>query len=185
MCLRIEKLIDMEIRVQPITSDRYSVLSNLVQLYLYDISELDQRELGKDGCYSFRDINFYLQANNGWAFQLLRRGIIVGFALVALRRSWIHEDTVYSIDDLFVLRNYRKQGIGRIAAFRLFSTFPGTWEVSEMEENKPAHVFWRQVVDEFTKGRFLDTTVLVDGRWNRPTQRFVVSEDNCQRSTRS
>lgn len=168
----------MHVLIKRIGGEHKHIIENLVQLYLYDISDLDNRDLGSDGRYRFKDIEPYLRGSDAWAYLIYDgdSNHILGFALVSRKNSLLFGDIVYSIDDFFVLRKYRKQGVGKQAAFLLFQSFPGPWEVSEMQENEAAHRFWVRVIGEFTGGNFMDTTVLVDNRWRRPTQRFALDE---------
>lgn len=59
-----------------------------------------------------------------------------------------------SITEFFVLRKYRKQGVGKQVAFEVFNRLPARWEVRVMQANVPAQVFWRKVMIEYTKGEF-------------------------------
>lgn len=96
-------------------------------------------------------------------------GKIAGFVLV--RRSYNEElnDYSYSIAEFFVMKRYRGSGIGKKVALYIFNLFPGLWEVAQMETNKPAQVFWRKVINDFTQGTFEE--VRKEG-WNGPVQRF-------------
>ena len=78
-----------------------------------------------------------------------------------------------SIADFFVLRRYRRQGVGRTAAMLLFDRFPGAWEVSSGADNVPGHVFWRGVVDHYTGGHYAETWIQTPN-WRGPVESFVV-----------
>ena len=54
----------------------------------------------------------------------------------------------------FVMRGYRREGVGRTAATILFDRHPGPWEVRVIEENLPAEAFWRSVIERYTSGAF-------------------------------
>src|SRR4051794_26425212 len=76
-----------------------------------------------------------------------------------------HSDVTHSIGEFFVLRNYRRKGIGKFVANRIFNMFPGKWRVSQMEDNQPSKEFWRKVISEYTKRDYLETTYI-----SRPVQ---------------
>ena len=64
--------------------------------------------------------------------------------------------------EFFVLRRFRRHGVGRAAAFAAFDHFGGPWEVRQREENPNATAFWRRTIDEYTRGDYEET------RWVRP-----------------
>ena len=73
------------------------------------------------------------------SFVALISGHYAGFALVdasvkvGKSGSWI--------DQFFILKKYRRQGIGRALAFDIFSKIGGQWEVGQMTENVAAQAF--------------------------------------------
>ena len=64
--------------------------------------------------------------------------------------------------EFFVLRRFRRRGVGRAAAFPAFDRFAGPWEVRQREDNPNATAFWRRTIDDYTRGDFEET------RWPRP-----------------
>jgi len=63
-------------------------------------------------------------------------------------------DDAREISEFFVLRKYRRRGVGRRAAVKVLEAFPGRWEVAEMEWNVEAQAFWRSVIGDYTRGTF-------------------------------
>jgi predicted acetyltransferase len=59
--------------------------------------------------------------------------------------------------EFFVLRKYRRSGLGRQLASGLFERFAGTWEVRELPSNTAAQTFWRRIIDDYTHGAFTET----------------------------
>ena len=52
------------------------------------------------------------------------------------------------------IRKYRRHGLGKWAAFRLFDRFPGLWQLKRTPRNTGSVVFWDKVVGGYTKGDF-------------------------------
>jgi predicted acetyltransferase len=69
------------------------------------------------------------------------------------------------------LRKYRRQGIGKRAAFDVFDRFPGKWEIRQIQPNVTAQKFWKNVIGEYTKNRF-EETCLDNDSWHGPVQSF-------------
>jgi predicted acetyltransferase len=147
-----------KLELVPVVSANLRVLQQLMELYLHDFSEFLPFDTGPDGRFvgpSFwrktrarRNLDsFLLQIDNNWA----------GFVMVA-HESWITADrNVHDMDEFFVMRKYRRQGVGRLAARRLFERFAGRWEVRVRDENKPALHFWKNAITAVTGGRFEQT----------------------------
>ncbi|MEJ7679877.1 MAG: hypothetical protein WKG06_18870 [Segetibacter sp.] len=76
----------------------------------------------------------------------------MGFVLVRFIES--AERIYFSIAEFFIMKKYRQEGIGKAAAGQIFNMHKGLWEVYQMESNKPAQMFWKKVIDEYTKGQF-------------------------------
>ncbi|MDN4074889.1 GNAT family N-acetyltransferase [Fictibacillus terranigra] len=79
-----------------------------------------------------------------------RAGIRAGFALIRKQHG------IYHMSEFFVLKKYRKQGIGKEAAFAVFQQFPGDWDIAQIPQNKPAQAFWTNIIHDYTNGDFAD-----------------------------
>ncbi|MEJ7588193.1 MAG: GNAT family N-acetyltransferase [Ferruginibacter sp.] len=84
----------------------------------------------------------------------------VGFVLVRFIEA--KERSYFSVAEFFVMKKYRRAGIGTSIATYVFDLHKGGWEVFQKESNKPAQIFWYKVIDEFTNAKF--TERFEDGR---------------------
>ncbi|MFP5225879.1 MAG: GNAT family N-acetyltransferase, partial [Actinomycetota bacterium] len=82
-------------------------------------------------------------------------------------------DGRHSIAEFFVMRKYRRSGLGTGIAEHIFKLFPGKWEVHQTVANTGAQAFWREVVGRVSDGAYEE----VDGGDARPgpTQLFEVA----------
>lgn len=64
------------------------------------------------------------------------------------------EHKYFSIAEFFVMKKYRKAGIGKSIAYQVFDLYKGNWEVFQKESNKPAQLFWKNIINEYTSGDF-------------------------------
>src|SRR5262249_11253970 len=92
-------------------------------------------------------------ASERFPFLIRADGRLAGFALV--RRIDTNPAT-YDMGEFFVLRRYRRTGIGGTAARELFDRFAGAWQVRELPANMSAQAFWRRVIDEYVRGDFTE-----------------------------
>ena len=152
----------------PARDEESSVLAALLQLYVYDFSEMLAIDLDDDG-------RFPVPTTEGRdAFLMRVDGKLAGFALHAGTSRLTGESGVHDVAEFFVLRRYRRAGVGEQGARWLFDRFGGRWEVRQKADNVHAIAFWRRVIDRYTGGRFTEE-MLADDRWHGPVQRFDAS----------
>jgi predicted acetyltransferase len=146
------------------------IVERLAQLYQYDFSEVTGSDVDEDGRYRHMDGDAIWEP--GWHVFLVRvGGRLAGFAFVTRHRSYLGDGETAYMDEFFVLRKYRRRGVGEHVARTLFDRFPGRWEVAELRQNAPAQAFWRRVIGRYTGGRFREVE-LDDARWRGPVQNF-------------
>jgi predicted acetyltransferase len=146
-----------EVELEIATQASATVLANLLELYLHDISEIFPSELGDDGRFGYQRLPLYwAEPERRFAFLIRAGGRLAGFAL-ATRGSPASDDPEHlDVAEFFVLRGHRRGGVGREAAFQLFTRLPGTWTVRVSESNRAGLPFWRATVGAYTGGRFAE-----------------------------
>lgn len=155
----------VSVQITPAGAEDRDVLAALLQLYVYDFSEMLALDVDDDGRYHTPSVE------GRDAFLVRVDGKLAGFALVASKSRLTGEEGVHDIAEFFVLPRYRRTGVGEQAACWLFDRYPGRWEVREKKENARAIAFWRRVIDRYTGSRF-DERALDDERWRGWVQRF-------------
>jgi predicted acetyltransferase len=147
------------------------ILRRLMQLYLYDLGTVDGWDIGPDGRFgNARRIERLWSERGRRAFFIHSGSVLAGFALIHNRAHFAGAGT-REISEFFVLRKYRRRGVGRRAATRLFDLFPGRWEVTELASNVGAQAFWREVIAGYTSGDFEDAEYTHED-WRGRVQRF-------------
>jgi predicted acetyltransferase len=152
--------------------DHKSVVENLMQPYVHDLSEFADDVLDEDGRFKVGQYfdRFWIEAQRH-PFLIHVDGALAGFALVAQLPS---DNAYYSMSEFFIARAYRRAGIGRDAAFKAFSAFPGKWRVAQDEGNRPAQTFWRRIIGEYTNGNFVEEWS--ESQPKGPSQVFTANE---------
>ena len=123
---------------------------NLMRLYKYDFSEFAKigsayGEVGADGRFVYDGLDSYWQEDGRFALTVHADCRPAGFILVN-RWSALDRDLDHAVAEFFILRSYRRNGVGSRAAGTLFEHWPGRWEVPVACYNKPALAFWRHAV---------------------------------------
>jgi predicted acetyltransferase len=130
------------------------VIHNLYQLYLHDLSSFtEENKIEQNGLFQTEHINVFWEKESLFPYLIYVDMKVCGFALVA-GHPYAPEGADYSLVEFFVIREERRTGVGREAARLIFDSFRGTWDVYEVESNRPAVAFWTSVITEYTHDVF-------------------------------
>ena len=158
------------------TGDK-ALIQRMMELYLHDFSEFDGSELNEHGYFGYPYLDHYWTERGRHPFLVRVDGKLAGFVLV--NRYTYLPGNDRSIAEFFIMRKYRRQGVGKTAAFCIFDRLRGRWEVQEISANAPAQQFWRAVIAEYTAGRFTET-VMDNDQWHGPVQSFDNREEGVE-----
>jgi predicted acetyltransferase len=115
------------------------VLRRLIEFYVYDYSEYMGWDVDVHGIFGYRYLDHYWTEPDRHAFFIRVDGRPGGFALV-------RSGTPHDMAEFFIMRKYRRTGIGKQAARRVLERFPGAWEVRQVAANVAATSFWRSAI---------------------------------------
>ena len=150
----------MQIQVTEAIGDERLTVRRLWQLFMHDISEFSGYVVDGQGVY---DDAFLLDDDDTFRYlpYLIKvEGELTGLAIVNHRRyvaPGAPERTRYAdyfMAHFFVMRKYRRRGVGRLAVNLLWDLLPGKWEVTQLFNHEAATAFWRSVIAERTGGEF-------------------------------
>lgn len=164
------------VELQPIPETEKLVLRNLLNLYLYDVSEFTGTDLNSHGFFEYRRVDQYWCDPVCLPFFIRVDDQVAGFVLV--HQYDLLEQHRHVVSEFFVLWKYRRSRVGAKAARLIFSRYPGPWEVSEMPDNLLSQMFWRSIIRELTQGDYQDTEIK-----GRPVQYFEYPESIAHRNS--
>ncbi len=144
----------MNIKIEPISIEQKSVFIQMMELYNYDFSEFSDDDINEYGYFGYPHIDDYWNEEERYPFFIRVEGKLAGLVLV---RSCCEHNILanpHNIAEFFVMRKYRKKGVGKAAAEKIFDRFPGGWEISQWTNNLPAQKFWRKVIARYTDGNY-------------------------------
>jgi predicted acetyltransferase len=157
----------MKIEVIRAAKEQQPILANLLELYAHDFSEIDDLEIGADGRFGYEHLPLYWQEPQRHPFLITAGGKLAGFVFVHQGSRVSVENEVLDVAEFFVLRSYRRHGVGMKAAHEVWKMFPGRWEVRVMERNVAAQKFWERAITEFTGSPSQATLLEKDNkRWH-------------------
>lgn len=131
------------------------ILWRLLQLYLHDMSEFDGSDIADGGDYEYSYFEHYFDPSldvldrGRWACLFRVDARLAGFAMVRHMQNGR-----YSMAEFFVLRKWRRTGVGSAAAAAVLHRFPGGWDLTVLPENTGARAFWRRVIEANSRGQF-------------------------------
>jgi predicted acetyltransferase len=145
--------------LQVATQSDAELLSNLLELYIHDVCDVFPNvEFGPDGRFGYPKLPLYWSDPNRFAYLVRHEGRVAGFVLATRGSPVTADPDVFDVAEFFVLRKYRRRGVGRRAAFLLWKTLPGKWTVRVSEGNRSAVTFWSNTVTEFAHGNAIEDT---------------------------
>jgi predicted acetyltransferase len=144
------------------------VLSRLLELYQYDLSEVWPQDLNIHGEFGFA-VDRYLRNPLLRAYLFLVDDKYAGFGLVD--PDVCLPGNQFWMGQFFVLKRYRRMGVASAGARHIFDQHRGKWEVGQMPRNLPAQAFWRHLIAEYTGGNCVEHE-LHDERWDGILQCF-------------
>ncbi len=147
------------VSLQRATPDMAPLLGNLLELYVHDLSEIFPVVLGADGRFGYERLPLYwTEPDVRHAFLIKSGSQVAGFALATRGSPASDNPEDFDVAEFFVLRGYRRSGVGRQAAMALWDTIRGQWVVRVSEANRGGLPFWRQVVQSYASGAFEERT---------------------------
>jgi predicted acetyltransferase len=158
------------IEVVAATPDARPVVERLTQFYEYDVSDFEEEDLDPDGVYRIMDLDALWRPGRH-VFLVWVEGRLAGFAFVARHQAYIGEGDTWLMDEFFILRRYRRLGVGEHVARALFDRFGACWEVATTHRNTVAQTFWRHVIDRYTNGTYREVAAGCE-HWPGPIWTF-------------
>jgi predicted acetyltransferase len=138
------------------------LLRNLFEHYIHDMAEWFDIDTEADGSYSY---DTSLIWERGYDAYLARVGdSIAGFALIGSAAEWLSEAGAHDVHEFFVIRRFRRGGLGQRMATMLWDEHPGAWLVRALEANTPAVGFWRTAISSYSGGTYEEEGHSVNGR---------------------
>jgi len=126
------------VSAKPATAADRPVIERLLELYLYDMAEIYRFPIGRDGLYAYDRLDAFWQH----PYLITSGDDLAGFALVIDHCPITGRSPCWFMAEFFVMRPYRRSGLGRKAAGELIAAHTGPWHIGVIEQNLAAMDFW-------------------------------------------
>jgi predicted acetyltransferase len=138
------------------------LLRNLFEHYCHDMSEWFDVDTEADGSYSYDTASVW--ASEQEVYLATVDTSIAGFALIGSGADWLGDTGARDVHEFFVLRKFRRRGVGKQMAALLWNEHPGEWLVRVLEANAPAVLFWRTAISSYSTGSYEEERRVIDER---------------------
>ena len=139
----------MNLEIFPALPEQEPILANMLELYAHDFSEFIDLKLGADGRFGYKHLPLYWKESNRYPFLIMANGHFAGFVFVRRGSELSNDADVWDIAEFFIVRGFRRRGLGIKVAQEIWRKFPGKWEVRVMDRNQKAKNFWARAINEF------------------------------------
>ncbi|MGN0369999.1 MAG: GNAT family N-acetyltransferase [Butyrivibrio sp.] len=131
------------------------ILKNLLEKYDYEFSQWNNLDVNELGLYGYDYLDCYWTDPNRWAYFIYVDGKIAGFAMVNDYPEDEKAPSDYTMSEFCILFKYRRRGIGKEVAFKIFDMHRGKWQLQRHPHNIPSVHFWNNVINEYTNGNYV------------------------------
>lgn len=154
------------IHLIPTTLDDYPTIQNMARFYIYDLSRycgFESNEydwtLPQNGLYEATNYKKYFIETDRKAYLVKVQQEIAGFVL--LNKIGTTNKLDWNMAEFFIIARFQNKGVGKQVTRQIWRMHLGLWEVSALPKNKPAIIFWRNAINEFTNSNFQEELKLV------------------------
>jgi len=140
----------MDIVLEKVEVCKKDVLYRLLQYSLFEESLSDQNDMNEDALFEYPWLESYFTEDGRDAYFIREQGTgkLLGFVMM---NTYVQKCVSgHSIAEFMVLPKFRRNKIGKKAAFACFERYMGNWEVSPSYGSEQAYFFWKNVIDEYT-----------------------------------
>lgn len=165
------------IDVRPAQVEERRAIENLIQLYTHDFSEnwaeTEWGDVDEHGRFAPYPLDAYWQDGSHTPLLIRGSGRIVGFALLN-DKSHTGGRVDQNVAEFFILRKYRRGGIGTSAAHAMFAQFQGIWEAAVARKNIAALQFWKRAIQGCPVFLGMSEIDVQSAEWDGPVLRFEI-----------
>lgn len=143
----------MKYEIVEVTLDDKDKLYKLLQFALYDGSQYIDNDINDDLVFEYNWFDNYFIDSDRSAYFIKSGNKYLGMVMV--NENFKFNEKGKTIAEFLIMPKYRRHHIGKKVAYDIFEKFKGDWEVQPMENNSIAYSFWKNIINEYTKGKYI------------------------------
>ena len=134
-----------DLKLERSNVDDKDVIKNMYQYYVHDLSEFnDNLHVDSMGLFDTSFVDRYYCEDDLIPLKITLENSTIGFLNCS-----IGQKVDYVIQDIFILRNYRNRGLGKLALKQFFDLYRGRFGLDILIKNEPAKLFWEHCLEHF------------------------------------
>lgn len=162
----------MEVTLERCGHDELPIVARLIEQLRHDLSAFRPYALDADGTYGYQHLEAYVTEPAREACLVRVDGELAGFTMTRML-----ETTEREVAEFFVVRRWRRQGVGQEVAATLFRRHPGPWLVEHDAANVPASRFWPATIRLVADGEVRVSDKPLSSTFPGTAYRFHVADD--------
>ena len=153
----------LDIQITRASTEQEQVIAQLYELYTYEMTDLADFDINDNGYYGYPDLPSYWKDPNKYPYLVLVNKKLAGFVLIQKGSPIDDDPNIWDIAEFFIMRKFRKQGIGGLVAQDLFGKFKGRWQIRVWNNNEVAYAFWNNIITRFATKSVVPTKQVYQG----------------------
>jgi predicted acetyltransferase len=154
----------LHVELRHATKEEQPILARLLQLSCHDFSEFVEVDLDAKGLFEYESLPLYWSEAHRHPFLVRVKGVPAGFVFVKRSSTSADFRTTRDMAEFFIVRRYRRRGIGTRIAKEIFKRYLGRWEVRVLTANQNGLHFWERAIKDFVGHEVFSVRVTIDGR---------------------
>lgn len=138
----------MNLEIVPVKEEEKSILAHMIELYEYDFSEFTNNDVNSLGLYGYSYLDYYWTEDRRYPYFIKVDGKLAGFVMVCGFCYISKDNETLFMSEFFIMKKYRKFGIGKLAAKEVLNLHKGKWELTVHPQNTIAQRFWLNVIED-------------------------------------
>lgn len=140
----------MNIEIVLTDNTQQQIVSQLCELYTYEMTDLADFDINENGYFGYKGLSSFWKSENKYAYLIYVNKKLAGFALIQKGSPIDKMDTeIWDVVEFFIMRKYRRKGVGEFVAKNLWSSTNGSWQVRVWDNNISAHAFWDKTIRSY------------------------------------
>jgi len=120
------------------------ILKNLLSLYLHELSRYtNDLEINNEGLFEYDSLDLFFEDEKLIPYFVKYEQSIIGFILLS-KSPYAKPGTDYSIQEFFILNQYRKRGLAQLVMKEIMKMYIGKFSIIILKSNEKAIHFWRK-----------------------------------------
>lgn len=127
-------------KIIPVTKNNHTVYLNLAQCYEAEFSRLTHKKPDAKGLF---------ELDTQLGEKVMGMILMIDECPAAIAAIAVTGKKHYEVSEFYVVPSFRHHSIGMKFAHRLWTMFPGEWEIKQISGAEYASVFWRKTITTF------------------------------------